>query len=141
MFGGGSRRTAARSPSPPRQAPPRQQSGGLFGGQGLGQTMMTGMAFGAGSAVAHKAVDGIMGGGRGGHAEGGGQMAPSEGGQTSAYGGEPAYSEAQQQQENPCMTFNSALLQCMQQNTGEIGLCQNYMNDVVTCEKNYMNSL
>jgi len=30
---------------------------------GLGATMAQGMAFGAGSAVAHKAVDAIMGGG------------------------------------------------------------------------------
>jgi hypothetical protein len=36
---------------------------GLGGGGGLGSTIMTGMAFGAGSAVAHEAVRGIMGGG------------------------------------------------------------------------------
>ena len=33
-----------------------------MGGGGLGSTIMTGMAFGAGSAVAHEAVRGMMGG-------------------------------------------------------------------------------
>ena len=42
---------------------------------GLGSTLMTGMAFGAGSEVAHQAVRGMMGSG-GGH--GGGQQAPQE---------------------------------------------------------------
>jgi hypothetical protein len=37
----------------------------LGGGGGLGSTIMTGMAFGAGSAVAHEAVRGIIGGGSG----------------------------------------------------------------------------
>ena len=37
----------------------------MFGGGGLGSTLMTGMAFGAGSEVAHQAVRGIMGGGSG----------------------------------------------------------------------------
>ena len=44
------------------QAPPAQ--GGMMGG-GLGSTLMTGMAFGAGSEVAHQAVRGLMGSGSG----------------------------------------------------------------------------
>ena len=75
--GGGSRggsRGSSRSP-PPRSSttttrPPQQQpnippqqaqrSGGLL--SGIGSTIMTGMAFGAGSEVAHQAVRGLMGG-------------------------------------------------------------------------------
>lgn len=34
---------------------------------GLGSTLMTGMAFGAGSEIAHQAVRGIMGSGSGKH--------------------------------------------------------------------------
>ncbi len=49
-----------RMQAPPQQAP---RPGIMGGGGGLGQTIMTGMAFGAGSAVAHEAVRGIMGGG------------------------------------------------------------------------------
>ena len=37
---------------------------------GIGGTIMTGMAFGAGSEVAHQAVRSVMGGG-GGHGSGG----------------------------------------------------------------------
>ena len=102
--------------------------------------MMTGMAFGAGSAVAHKAVDGLMGGGHGG-AQGAPGEGYQEGGAPAGYASEGGYAQEAPAQENPCMTFNSALLQCLQTNNSEIGLCQNYMNDVVTCEKNYMNSL
>lgn len=52
------------APQQARQQPPMQQtqqSGGLL--SGIGSTIMTGMAFGAGSEVAHQAVRGIMGGG------------------------------------------------------------------------------
>lgn len=44
------------------QAPlqqPAQKSGGLL--SGIGSTIMQGMAFGAGSEVAHQAVRGVMG--------------------------------------------------------------------------------
>ena len=54
------------APSRPAHPPPQQHAptGGMIGG-GLGSTLMTGMAFGAGSEVAHQAVRGIMGGGSG----------------------------------------------------------------------------
>ena len=50
-------------PQPVRQAPPpapAQQGGGsIFGG--IGSTIAQGMAFGTGSAMAHRAVDAVMG--------------------------------------------------------------------------------
>ena len=52
-----------------QQAPayqPRPMMGG--GGSGIGGAIATGMAMGVGSAVAHEAVRGIMGGG--GHGQG-----------------------------------------------------------------------
>ena len=47
------------------QAPPQQARPGILGGGGggLGSAIATGMAFGAGSAIAHEAVRGVMGGG------------------------------------------------------------------------------
>ena len=69
--GGGGARAAPR-PAPRRSAPPPQpvqhapppapvqSSGGSMLG-GLGATIAQGMAFGTGSAIAHRAVDGIMG--------------------------------------------------------------------------------
>lgn len=69
-FGGRSRSPAppprqAPTASRPMQAPMQQQQqtqsrGGMF--SGIGSTIMTGMAFGAGSEVAHQAVRGVMGG-------------------------------------------------------------------------------
>lgn len=49
--------------SRPMQAPPQPtsyvRSPGMFGG--IGSTIATGMAFGAGSQIAHQAIRGIMG--------------------------------------------------------------------------------
>ena len=55
--------TTASRPMPQQSKPPQQQtqqSGGFL--SGIGSTIMTGMAFGAGSEVAHQAVRGVMGG-------------------------------------------------------------------------------
>ncbi len=49
------------------QAAPQQP---MMGGGGLGSMLMTGAAIGVGSAVAHEAVRGIMGGGSHGHQQG-----------------------------------------------------------------------
>jgi hypothetical protein len=49
----------AQQPHTPVQ-PQAQQKGGMF--SGIGSTIMTGMAFGAGSEVAHQAVRSFMGG-------------------------------------------------------------------------------
>uniref|UniRef100_A0A0D9VXK4 CHCH domain-containing protein n=1 Tax=Leersia perrieri TaxID=77586 RepID=A0A0D9VXK4_9ORYZ len=50
-------------PQPARQAPPPapQQSGGGSILGGIGSTIAQGMAFGTGSAMAHRAVDAVMG--------------------------------------------------------------------------------
>jgi len=58
--------TASRpmpSQQPRPQVPPQRTatSGGMM--SGIGSTIMTGMAFGAGSEVAHQAVRGLMGNG------------------------------------------------------------------------------
>ena len=108
---------------------------------GLMGTMATGMAFGAGSEIAHQGVRAMMGGG-GGHGGGGhegghepaqqqqyAQQAPVE------YGGQQAMEQPVQQQENPCMTFNQSLITCLQQNRGEISMCQNYMDMLTQCER------
>ena len=55
------------APKPTMQQAPMQQAPAAGGGMmsGLGSTLMTGMAFGAGSEIAHQAVRGIMGSGSG----------------------------------------------------------------------------
>lgn len=128
-------RAAARpAPRPAAPSPPPHQSrsGGLLGGGGLGSTLATGMAFGAGSEIAHQAVRGMMGSGSG-H-----ESAPA------ASQGAPAPAEYQEQagapgaaaqpQYNPCMEFNQSLLRCMKENSETIGQCQNYMSMLKQCE-------
>ena len=86
-------------------------------GGGLGQTMMTGMAFGAGSAVAHKAVESMMGGGGGGH--GGQQAPPQQSEQQQQMSAQPMDqqnefgNEQHFQQEQPCQSFNMNFVQCL----------------------------
>ncbi|KAM0859913.1 hypothetical protein ACQ4PT_046876 [Festuca glaucescens] len=67
--GGRSARPAPRAapvrnpPQPARQAPPPATTQSSGGGMlsGIGSTIAQGMAFGTGSAVAHRAVDAVMG--------------------------------------------------------------------------------
>ena len=69
MFGGNksaTRSPVATAPKPTQQHAPAKQHAPAQGGgmmAGLGSTMMRGMAFGAGSEIAHQAVKSIMGSG------------------------------------------------------------------------------
>jgi len=47
---------------------------------------------------------------------------------------EPQQQQMQQQQ-NPCMGFNQNLLSCLQQNRGEVSVCQSYMDMLTQCER------
>ena len=139
FFSRGPTRSAAAPPRPaPRpQARPAaptaqpQSGGGMM--SGLGGTLMTGMAFGAGSEIAHQAVRGMMGSG-GGH----GGQAPAQQ-QEGAPVQQQQYAEPQQQyaqeQQNPCQGFNMNFVNCLKQNSNEIGFCQDYMNMLQQCER------
>ena len=104
----------------------------MFGGGGLMGTMVQGAAFGAGSEVGHQAVKSLMGGG----GSGGGHSEPAQQ-QEYAQPAQQEYAQPaqQQQQENPCMGFNQNLMSCLQQNRGEITICQNYMDMLNQCER------
>jgi hypothetical protein len=76
--------------APPTAHHPPASGGGMM--SGLGGTLMTGMAFGAGSEVAHQAVRGLMGSGsssssNGGHQEAAPQQYQAQGAPV-AYGGQ-----------------------------------------------------
>ncbi|KRW99990.1 Cysteine alpha-hairpin motif superfamily [Pseudocohnilembus persalinus] len=146
-FGG---RSSQHSQSPPprqtqtHQAPPQQQhhsqpqqshqqaekKPGMF--SGFGQTMATGLAFGAGSAVAHQAVNGVVnsftGSGSGQQQQQGVQQ------QQGAYGGE-------QQQANyapqKCQAETNNFSKCLQENSQSIEFCQTYMDMLKECQNNY----
>ena len=80
----------------------------------------------------------MMGGG-GGH--GGGQEGGHEGQAPQQYAQQAPAEYGQQAmeqpvpQENPCMPFNQSLLTCLQQNRGEVAVCQNYMDMLTQCER------
>ena len=84
---------------------------------GLGGVMLQGMAFGAGSEIAHQAVRGVMGSGHSSGAEGS-QAAP-----------------AQTQMQDVCSAQNSDFMQCLQTNPEHIGSCQSYLDLYKQCRQ------
>lgn len=105
-------------------------------GSGLMGTMAAGMAFGAGSEVAHQGVRAMMGGMGGSGSDGGHAPAQEQvQQQPTEYAQPQQMMEAPPQQENPCMGFNQNLMTCISQNRGEINLCQNYMDMLTQCQR------
>ena len=93
---------------------------------GLGGAMAQGMAMGTGSAIAHQAINRMMGPSHGGP--------PIEGQQQQQVAQAPAQDNYQMQQEqNPCASYNMNLLQCLKSSSDNIGLCQDYMNMLNQC--------
>ena len=131
--GGGSRggsRGRSSSPQPPprqTQAPTRpmpqqtqpqtQSGGGMF--SGIGSTIMTGMAFGAGSEVAHQAVRSVMGGGS--H------------GQTEQHQQQEQQAPLQQYQQ-PCQMEMDNFSKCLSTNDN-INYCQNFSDMLKNCKQ------
>lgn len=99
-------------------------------GSGLMGTLATGMAFGAGSEIAHQAVRSVIGGGSSGHSE------PQQQQQAAApQQMQPAQQQMQQPVQNPCVGFNQRLIQCLQQNRDDVAFCQSYMDMLSQCER------
>ncbi|EGR28285.1 p8mtcp1, putative, partial [Ichthyophthirius multifiliis] len=111
----------AYQPTRPVQQPPVQQqkSGGIF--SGLGSTLMTGMAFGAGSEVAHQAIRSVIGGGSG-HGQ---QQVEQQQQQQQQY---------QQPQQQLCGDETQSFTNCLK-NYQEISMCQTYMDILKECQK------
>ena len=108
-----------------------------IGGGGLMSTMATGMAFGAGSEIAHQGVRAMMGGGSSGH---GGHEGHQEAPQQQQYASEAGYDQQQQQQQaapqqHPCFNFSQTLFSCLQQNKETVSVCQADMDALTMCEK------
>jgi hypothetical protein len=99
---------------------------------GLGGALATGMAMGAGSEIAHQAIRGVMGSGSSSH---GGQPAQQQQAAPVQYAQPAAQEQFQQEQQNPCMSYNQMLLTCMKDNTNNIGMCQQNMDMLTQCEK------
>jgi len=80
---------------------------------GLGGMVMTGMAFGVGSEVAHQAVRGVMGSGN------------TQ--QTSA----PA--QTAEPQQDLCYSQNQDFMTCLQRSSNDIAGCQSYLDLFNSC--------
>ncbi|KAK9060316.1 hypothetical protein SSX86_021020 [Deinandra increscens subsp. villosa] len=126
--GGRSARAPARAParSPPapvNRAPPPAPVQGSSGGSmlgGIGSTIAQGMAFGTGSAVAHRAVDSIMGPRTIQH-EAAAAAAPD--------------SAVTNSSSDACGMHSKAFLDCINSSGNDISKCQFYMDMLSECRK------
>ncbi|KDO44161.1 hypothetical protein CISIN_1g032433mg [Citrus sinensis] len=115
-------RPAARSP-PPKPAP--AQSGGSMLG-GIGSTIAQGMAFGTGSAVAHRAVDAVVGPRTIQH-----ETVVSEAAASAPASGTNSFASA-----DACGIHSKAFQDCINNFGNDISKCQFYMDMLAECRKN-----
>lgn len=98
---------------------------------GIGSTIAQGMAFGTGSAIAHRAVGAVAG-----SFGGGGEEAP----QDSVAGAAPADAYGQQQQmqqmAGPCDQDKQMFFECLQMNKGDQESCRFLYDTLQTCQRN-----
>jgi hypothetical protein len=120
--------TSARTPAPQQQssvAAP-QKSGGML--SGIGSTIMQGMAFGTGSAMAHQAVGAAVGSMSGG---GGGHEAPQEQAM-------PAQGQGMQQQQSiggECGQDKTMFYECLNHNKGDQQACHFLYEQLQQCQQ------
>ncbi|XAR72415.1 hypothetical protein NMG60_11019041 [Bertholletia excelsa] len=122
---------AAPRPAPVRQPvsrspPPAPVQGGNGGSMlsGLGSTIAQGMAFGTGSAVAHRAVDAVMGPRTIQH-----ETVVSEAAAAPAPAANTMVSDA-------CSVHSKAFQDCVNSSGNDISKCQFYMDMLTECRRN-----
>merc|ERR1712166_931328 len=126
-------RAPARKRAPPpakaASAPPPAAGGGMM--SGLASTVMQGMAFGTGSAVAHRAVDSVMGP-RGGN-ETSSSDAPAAEAPASQYA--PAAAKG-----GPCGDEFTQFNQCVNDSQGNVASCRFFYDVLSQCQDNSSDS-
>ena len=134
-YGGNRGSSFSRSPQPQQrtQMPQQQhqqttvqprQGGGMM--SGIGSTIVQGMAFGAGSEVAHQAVRSVMGGSS--------HSAPQQVQEQQPMQQQNYPQEQPMQQNNKCFSLNEKFVNCLKQSGNDISDCQNLFNDLKSCE-------
>ncbi|XP_057814119.1 uncharacterized protein LOC131028015 isoform X2 [Cryptomeria japonica] len=134
--GGGGRMGGARPARSPVRSPPQpashapppaplQSSGGGSMLSGIGSTIAQGLAFGTGSAVAHRAVDGIMGPRTVQH--------EFEPGEAPAAAGAPAVTNMSGP--DSCGNQAKAFQDCLNNYGSDISKCQFYVDMLNECRK------
>merc|ERR1712115_423316 len=105
-------------------APMQQQSGGML--SGIGSTIAQGMAFGTGSAIAHRAVGAVAN-----SFGGGGDAQPAE---------QPLeqqqFDTMQQQQMEVCVDEKKMFYDCLNVNKGDQQACTFLMDMIKDCQRN-----
>ncbi|KAL8541771.1 hypothetical protein ACS0TY_002868 [Phlomoides rotata] len=92
---------------------------------GIGSTIAQGMAFGTGSAVAHRAVDSVMGPRTIQHETVGSEAAAAPASAAPSMGGSDA-----------CGMHFKAFQDCLNSSGNDIGKCQFYMDMLSDCRRN-----
>ncbi|KAL3504881.1 hypothetical protein ACH5RR_034722 [Cinchona calisaya] len=120
--------TSRNTPAPVAPSPPPapRPAGSAVGG--IGSTIAEGMAFGTGSAIAHRAVDGVMGPRTIVH-ETVASPAPAAGSATMATSNSLGGSDA-------CNNHVKAFQDCLNTSGSDISKCQFYMDMLSECRKN-----
>mmetsp|Transcript_24613 Transcript_24613/g.30951 ORF Transcript_24613/g.30951 Transcript_24613/m.30951 type:complete len:154 (-) Transcript_24613:239-700(-) len=121
--------TTATPPAPrPAAAPPATQSssGGML--SGIGSTIAQGMAFGTGSAIAHRAVGAAANAMTGGSSEG----APVEMQQQQ----QPEMMGQQQQLQGACAQDKQMFFECLKVNQGDQTSCSFLYDTLQSCQRN-----
>ncbi|KNA02733.1 hypothetical protein SOVF_215880 [Spinacia oleracea] len=120
-------RPVRNPPQPAQRAPPpapaQASSGGSMLG-GLGATIAQGVAFGTGSAVAHRAVDAVMGP----------RTIQHETVGTEAAGASPAPSNSSVG--DACGIHSKAFQDCLNNYGSDISRCQFYLDMLSECRRN-----
>ncbi|XP_016508268.1 uncharacterized protein LOC107825864 [Nicotiana tabacum] len=114
------------APAPAHHAPPpapMQSSGGGSMLGGIGSTIAQGMAFGTGSAVAHRAVDAVMGPRTIQHETVASEV-PAAAAPTTIGAGSDA-----------CSMHSKAFQDCINSSGSDIGKCQFYMDMLSECRR------
>ena len=125
LFGG-----SKPSPAPAQRSqapPPSTQTGGGGMMGGLMSTVAQGMAFGAGSGIAHRGVDAVMGPRtmEVTHTNAGGEGAAGTGAPNEASSG-------------TCGNFKKAFMDCVNNSDGDISRCQMYHDALQECKRSAM---
>ncbi|KAG3101471.1 hypothetical protein PI125_g14468 [Phytophthora idaei] len=127
-------RRPAPAPSRTQAAPPPAQQSSSSGGgmmSGLMGTVAQGMAFGTGSAIAHRAVGAVAG------SFSGGSDAPQ---QQEAAPASQDYQATQPPQQDHCGSDQKAFLECLNSNSNDISSCQFYLDQFKQCQLQQQNT-
>ena len=114
----------APRPAAPAPAPMQQQSSGSGMLSGIGSTIAQGMAFGTGSAIAHRAVGAVAGAMSGG---GSTEQAPAQ-----QYDNQPMQ---QQQLQGACVSDKQMFFECLQVNKGDQQSCSFLYDNLQACQR------